>query len=411
MALEKKTIKNILLGVTGGIAAYKCAELVRLIKKEGFQVKVVLTRNATRFITPLTMAVLSENKVYTGLFSADEEDQEIRHISLAHWADMIVIAPASANTVAKLAYGIADDLLSSTILAFEGEVVLAPAMNMVMIKNPMVKDNIRSLLQKGYYFIDTGKGSLACGDYGDGRMAEPAEILKFLNKRIARSHSLSNKKILITASATREPLDQVRFISNYSTGKMGFALAEAARKRGAEVILITGPTFLTDIVGVTTIRVNSAAEMREQVVSHFEKSDVFISAAAVADFRPVRQFAGKIKKEENDTIRLELEKNVDILKEAGEKKERQLLIGFAAEAEKLNENALSKLKSKNLDYIVVNDITREDSGFGTDTNKVSIINRQEEIIDLPLMSKNELAEYIFDLITSHFEQHNKGIIV
>jgi len=243
MALEKKTIKNILLGVTGGIAAYKCAELVRLMKKEGFQVKVVLTRNATRFITPLTMAVLSENKVYTGLFSADEEDQEIRHISLAHWADMIVIAPASANTVAKLACGIADDLLSSTILAFEGEVVLAPAMNMVMIKNPMVKDNIRSLLQKGYYFIDTGKGSLACGDYGDGRMAEPAEILKFLNKRIARSHSLSNKKILITASATREPLDQVRFISNYSTGKMGFALAEAARKRGAEVILITGQLF------------------------------------------------------------------------------------------------------------------------------------------------------------------------
>ena len=414
MALDTDTERkiNILLGITGGIAAYKCAELVRLMKKEGFQVKVMMTRNATRFITPLTMAVLSENKVYTNLFSPEEgELQEIRHISLAQWADMIVIAPASANTISKLSHGAADDLLSSTVLAFEGMVIVVPAMNKVMLNKPVFKDNILSLMKKDYQIIETEKGSLACGDFGDGRMAEPEHIIKFINERITQAHSLSAKKILITASATREPIDRVRFISNYSTGKMGFALAEAAKRRGAEVTLITGPTFLMDIEGVETIRVNTAAEMREKVLSHFENIDVFISAAAVSDFRPVEQFDGKIKKEKHETLTLELQKNTDILKEAGEKKGKQVLIGFAAEASQLRENGLSKLRSKNLDFIVVNDITREDSGFGVDTNKVSIITRQEDIIDLPLMHKYEVAEYLFDLLSSYFEQHSKGLMV
>lgn len=412
MGVKTDRKMNILLGITGGIAAYKCAELVRLMKKEGFQVKVVMTRNATRFITPLTMAVLSENRVYINLFSTEEEEQqEIRHISLAQWADMVVIAPASANTISKLAHGVADDLLTSTILAFEGEVIIVPAMNKVMVNNSVYKDNALYLLQKGYNFIKSERGSLACGDFGEGRMAEPAYILKFINNRITQASSLSNKKILITASATREPIDRVRFISNYSTGKMGFALAETAKRRGAEVILITGPTFLADIAGIETIRVNTAAEMREEVFSRFKKADVFISAAAVSDFRPAEQFDGKIKKEERETLTLELKKNADILKEAGEEKVNQVLVGFAAEASQLKENGLSKLRSKNLDFIVVNDITREDSGFGVDTNKVSIINRKEEIVDLPLMTKYEVAEYLCGILVSYFEQQSKGLMV
>ena len=408
-AKDKKV--NIILGITGGISAYKSAELVRLMKKERFQLKVVMTENATRFITPLTMAVLSENKVYTRLFSPDEEDPEIRHIFLARWANMLVIAPASANVISKLAHGIADDLLSTTILAFQGEVIIAPAMNKVMINNSILRNNIGYLRRKGYHFIETEKGNLACGEYGDGRMTTPANIISFIKKIIDNANSLNGKTILITAAATREPIDQVRFISNYSSGKMGFALAEVAKRRGAKVILVSGPTFLQDIEGIKTIRVNTAAEMREQVLSNFDQVDVFISAAAVSDFRPVNQFKGKIKKEEADVISLELRKNADILKEVGEKKGKQILIGFAAEVEKLKENALSKLKSKNLDYIVANDISREDSGFGADTNKVLIIERSGKTIDLPLMSKYEVAEYLFDLVKSYFEHQSKAIII
>jgi phosphopantothenoylcysteine decarboxylase/phosphopantothenate--cysteine ligase len=401
---------NILLGITGGIAAYKSAELVRLMKKEGFQVKVAMTENATHFITPLTMEVLSENRVSTKLFSK-EEDSRIGHISLARWAEMVIIAPATANIISKLAHGVADDLLSTTLLAFQGKVILAPAMNTVMYNNTIFRDNVLYLIKKGYHFIETEKGSLACGEYGEGRMAEPVQIVEFVKELISKANTLQGRKILITAGATREPIDKVRFISNYSSGKMGFALAEVAQKRGAEVTLISGPTCLTDIEGVKTIRVESAAEMREEVFLYFEQIDVFISAAAVADFRPAKQFEGKIKKEEKDGIHLELKKNVDILKEAGEKKGKQIVIGFAAEAKELKENALSKLKSKNLDYIIGNDITREDSGFGVDTNKVIIIQRNGNIIDLPLMSKYEVSEYIFELIESHLEHQSKGMFL
>lgn len=407
---KNKKMSNIILGVTGGIAAYKSAELLRLLKKEGFQVKVIMTKNATRFIAPLTMAVLSENKVYTTLFSPDEEDDEIRHIALAQWAHILLIAPATANVISKIAHGIADDLLTSTILAFQGEVIIAPAMNRVMVNNPIFKDNVQYLLKKGYHFIQTEKGALACGDYGEGRMAEPSHIVDLIKEKISHASSLKGKKILITASATREPIDQVRFISNYSTGKMGFALAEVAKNRGAEVTLITGPTNLADIAGVNTISVITATEMREQVLKHFDGVDLFISAAAVSDFKPVQQFTGKIKKENQEFLQLKLERNIDILKEVAQRKKEQILIGFAAEVNNLKENALSKLKSKNLDYIVANDITKNDSGFGSDTNKVLIIDQKGNTIDLPLMSKYEVAENIFNLIQSFFDNQSKGMI-
>ena len=407
---KNKEIK-ILLGVTGGIAAYKSTELIRLFKKEGFKVKVLMTKNATRFITPLTLAVLSEDKVLTSLFSQDEEDEEIRHISLAHWADLIIIAPATANVIAKIAHGLADDLLTSTVLAFKGHVIFAPAMNSAMINNSIYQDNVKYLQEKGYHFIDTEKGNLACGDYGDGRMADPVNILNSAKERIKKNFSLKEKKVLITASATREPIDEIRFISNRSTGKMGFSLAEAARDRGAMVTLITGPTCLQDPCGIKTIHVNTAREMREQVMAYFNDTDVFISSAAVSDFKPAHQFAGKIKKKEQHSLNLELERNIDILKETGEKKTKQILIGFAAEVKNLKENALDKLKSKNLDYIVANDVSREDSGFASDTNKGLVIDREGREKDLPLMSKYELAGYILDNMQQHFENHGNGIVL
>jgi phosphopantothenoylcysteine decarboxylase / phosphopantothenate---cysteine ligase len=399
---ENKKIR-VILGITGGIAAYKSAELVRLLKKEGFEVRVIMTKNAMHFISPLTLAVLSENKVYTDIFSRDEGDEQIRHISLSRWADLIVIAPATANTIAKIANGLADDLLSATVLAFKGKIIFAPSMNSAMISNPIYQDNVNYLLKKNYYFIATTHGNLACGEYGDGRMADPIDILNTIKIQINTNTSLKGKKVLITASATREPIDEVRFITNRSTGKMGFSLAEVARNRGASVTLVTGPTCLPDPCGISIIHVNTAQQMREAVMSYFEDSDIFISSAAVSDFRPAQKFSGKIKKNKQKVFHLELEKNVDILKEAGEKKTKQILIGFAAEVNHLTENALEKLKAKNLDYIIANDISREDSGFEVDTNKVLIINNHGEKKDLPLMSKYELAEYIFDYMQGNLE--------
>lgn len=400
---KKCTKKNILLGVTGGIAAYKSAELIRLFKKEGFNVKVIMTENSKQFITPLTLAVLSENKVCTTLFSEDKEDNEIRHISLAQWADIIIIAPATANTIAKIAHGIADDILTSTVLAFSGKLFFAPAMNSVMINNPIYQENTKYLLGKGYFFINSEKGSLACGDYGDGRMVEPKNIVNFIKKQYSFSYLLKNVKILVTASATREPIDEVRFLSNRSTGKMGFAIAEAAQKRGAIVTLITGPTCLQSPVGIKTIHINTAEEMRGEVMCYFNDTDVFISAAAVADFKPEHKVAGKIKKKEHNSFSLQLGKNVDILKEAGKRKNKQILVGFAAEVKDLKKNALDKLKLKNLDLVIVNDITRKDSGFGTETNKVTIFDDKSLETDLPLMSKYELAEYILEKIQSIYK--------
>ena len=404
--------KNILLGVTGGIAAYKSAELVRLLKKEGFNVKVVMTRNAQRFITPLTMAVLSENKVYGSLFSRNREEEEIRHISLSQWADLMIIAPATANIIAKIAHGISDDLLTSTVLALNCDLILAPAMHTAMLNHPMYQDNVNRLLRLGYTFALTKKGDLACGDYGDGRMEDPDKIMQLVIERFKSGTLLKGKNILITASTTREPIDHVRFISNYSTGKMGFALAEVARNRGGKVTLITGPTLLPDIGRIQMIHVNTAQQMEKQVMAYFDESDIFISAAAVSDFKPTQAFSGKIKKTGRQAISLELERNIDILQEAGKRKNKQLLIGFAAEVDDLVKNALSKLKSKNLDYIVANDISRGDSGFGADTNKVIIIDRKGNRVELPLMSKYKVAEHLFDVVQRSFlDDPDKDIIV
>ncbi|MBN2396237.1 MAG: bifunctional phosphopantothenoylcysteine decarboxylase/phosphopantothenate--cysteine ligase CoaBC [Candidatus Atribacteria bacterium] len=406
MEQRKKKIENILIGITGGIAAYKSPELIRLLRKEKFNVKVILTKNAEHFVAPLTLAVLSENKVYTDLFSQNKEDEEISHISLAHWADLILVAPATANIIAKVAHGLADDLLTATILAFPGEIILAPAMNTVMFNNPIYQENSKRLIRMGFQIIDTEQGLLACGDYGDGRMASPETICTYIIQRLHHNQSLKDKKILITASATREPIDQIRFISNYSTGKMGFALAEVARNRGGSVTLITGPTYLKDISGVKMIRVNTAQEMREQVLKYFNHSDIFISAAAVSDFKPAQHFPGKIKKTSQQSIQLVLEKNIDILEEVGMKKNNQILIGFAAEVNSLEENALLKLKSKNLDYIIANDVSQKDSGFGADTNKVVIIDRTGNKLDLPLMTKHAVSEHIFDHLQKSFRKHH-----
>lgn len=408
MTADKGKRLNIVLGITGGIAAYKSAELVRLLKKERFEVKVIMTENAARFITPLTMSVLSENKVYISLFSKDLEDQEIRHISLARWADLLVIAPASANLISKLAHGVADDLLSTTSLAFQGKVIIVPAMNKNMLHNPIFKDNVHYLLEKGFHFVDTDCGSLACGEMGQGRMAEPWVIVNFIKKLITDTRFLIGKKILITAGTTREPIDKVRFISNYSSGKMGFSLAQAAKKFGAEVVLISGPTYLADIEGITTIRVETAEQMREQVLSNFKQADIFISAAAVSDFRPVEQITGKLKKEGQELITLKLKQNTDIIREVAEKKDKQIIVGFAAEVENLKENAQAKLKAKRLDYIIANDVSRDDSGFEVDTNKVLIMDKEGNIIDLPLMSKYEVAEHILKLIGKRLGQQNNG---
>jgi phosphopantothenoylcysteine decarboxylase/phosphopantothenate--cysteine ligase len=367
-----------------------------------------MTKSAMHFITPLTLAVLSANKVYSDLFSQDEEDEQIRHISLARWADLIVIAPATANTIAKIASGLANDLISAIVLAFRGKVIFAPSMNSAMIGNPIHQDNVNYLSKNGYSFIETTQGNLACGEYGDGRMADPIHILASIKKQINTNTSLKGKKVLITASATREPIDQVRFVSNRSSGKMGFSLVEAARDRGARVTLVTGPTCLPDPFGISIVHVNTAQQMREAVMSRFEDSDIFISSAAVSDFKPVQKFAGKIKKNEQKTFYLELEKNVDILKEAGEKKTKQILIGFAAEVDNLTESAMEKLRAKNLDYIIVNDISRQDIGFEVDNNKVLIINNQGEIKDLPIMSKYKLAEYIFDNMQGNLENQKNG---
>ena len=412
MKKRKNERKNIILGITGGIAAYKSAEMVRLLKKEGFRIKVVMTQNAARFITPLTMAVLSENKVYSSLFSRNEEDEEIRHISLAHWADLMIIAPATANIIAKVAHGIADELLTSTVLALKCDIIFAPAMNSAMLNNPIYQNNVNHLLKMGYYIVEAKKGELACGDYGDGCMEEPEKIVRLAIERLKSIPLLKGKNVLITASATREPIDQVRFISNYATGKMGFSLAEVARNRGAKVTLITGPTQLPDLGKVKMIHVRTADEMGKKVMAHFEQADIFISAAAVSDFKPARPFKGKIKKMNQQSINLELERNIDILKETGRQKNKQVLIGFAAEVDNLVKNALSKLNSKNLDYIVVNDVSRKDSGFGSDTNKVIIIDRKGNRIELPLMSKYQVAEHLLNIVQQSFIKNpDKGMIV
>ncbi len=397
--------ENIVLGVTGGIAAYKAAELVRLLVKEEANVHVVMTRNAQEFITSLTFQTLSGNPVATDPFVLIEE-RKIGHIALADLAELIVILPATANIIGKIANGIADDFLSTMVMASRAPVLFAPSMNVNMWENKAVQVNIQTLLERGYHFIEPGEGELACHWYGKGRLAELTEVMERIEDFFCPK-DLKGEKILITGGPTQEPIDPVRFITNRSSGKMGYALAKVAKRRGAEVILVTGPTSLPiPRRDIEVIPVQTAGEMRETVLSHIEGCSAVIKAAAVSDFRPKVMSQRKLKKAEASRS-LELEKTEDILGEIGKKKKDRVLVGFAAETEDLVENARKKLKEKNLDFIVVNDVTKPGAGFGLDTNQVKILYPSGEVKDLPLMSKEEVSQLILDEVVKLLKQKSR----
>jgi phosphopantothenoylcysteine decarboxylase / phosphopantothenate---cysteine ligase len=393
--MGKNQPPTVVLGVSGGIACYKAVELVRLLVKDGFVVQVIMTRGAMEFVTPLTFQTLSGRPVASETFNLTQES-EIGHIRLADTADLFVIAPATANVIGKIAAGIADDLLTTVLMATKAPVLIAPAMNIHMYENPILQENVRKLRRLGYYFMEPAEGYLACGYEGKGRLPEPEKIQEEVH-RLLKKKDLAGEKLLITAGPNREPLDAVRYLSNRSSGKMGYALARAAIRRGAEVALISGPTVLEPPAGVRLIPVTTAAEMRHAVLNEFPWATAVIMAAAVTDYRPA-DFASKKIKRGQGPIELRLEPNPDILKEIGAKKNGKLLVGFAAETDELVANAKKKLKDKNLDMIVANDVTRAGAGFDIDTNVATILDRDDGVRALPLMSKDELAEQIFDYL-------------
>ena len=390
--------KRIILGITGGIAAYKLCELVsRLVKLEA-DVQVIMTDKAKEFVTPLTFRALTGNPVWADEFSG-EQKAAISHITLAEEADLLVIAPATANTIAKLVAGFADNLLTSTALAYNKKILLAPAMNSNMYLHPATQENLRILKSRGVEIIEPESGRLACGTVGPGRLAEVETLLAAINNALFTPKSLMGTKVLVTAGGTREAIDPVRYLGNRSSGKMGFALAKAARLRGAEVILISGPNNLTPFPGIKYIDVESAEEMHLMVLKYFNDSQIVIKAAAVADYKVTEPWQQKIKKEA-DTLELALTKNPDILQELGQRKARQILVGFAAETTDLLQNASEKIKNKNLDLIIANDVTRKDAGFNVDTNLVTFLFPDGYYEEIPLMPKEALAHRIFDTIES-----------
>ncbi|WP_207708729.1 bifunctional phosphopantothenoylcysteine decarboxylase/phosphopantothenate--cysteine ligase CoaBC [Heliobacterium mobile] len=388
--------KLIVVGVSGGIAAYKACELVSRLVKAGSRVQVILTESATKFVGPLTFQTLSQQPVIVDMF--DEPKQwNVAHVSVAEAADLFVLAPATANIIGKLRSGIADDFLSTTLLATKAPLVIAPAMNVNMYSHPAVEENIGVLRQRGAIIVEPEVGRLACGTSGKGRLAEVERILAAIEEVLSASKDMAGQRVLITAGGTREAIDPVRYITNRSSGKMGYALAQEALRRGAQVTLVTTPTGLDLPAGVEAVMVESAEEMRQAVLERFERVDVVVKAAAVADYRPLMQQEQKLKKK-TDHLLLELVKNPDILAELGQKKNRQVLVGFAAETNDLETYALDKLRRKNLDLMVANDVTQPGAGFGKDTNIVTIFNRQGEKEQLDLMSKAELARRIFDKV-------------
>jgi len=387
--------KEIVLGVTGGIAVYKAVELLRLLTKAGASVHVVMTRAATEFVTPLTFQTLSGNPVHLELFNLISE-QQIGHISLAERADLFIVAPATANFIGKVAGGIADDLLSTAIMATNAPVLIAPAMNVNMYQNPIYRENEARLKGHGYLFVAPACGMLACGYEGEGKLQDPQVILEEAITALTRK-SLAGERVLITAGPTREEIDPVRFISNHSSGKMGYAIARQARLRGADVTLVTGPTAIDTPFGVDVVQVESAAQMREAVLARLETTDIVIKAAAVADYRPKLRAEMKVKKTVAQ-LAIELEKNPDILAELGSRKEGRLLVGFAAETEDLVANATLKLTQKNLDLVVANDVSQEGAGFNVDTNIAKLLYRDGRVEELPMMEKDELAGIILDRV-------------
>ena len=395
--------KNILLGVTGGIAAYKIANLASMLKKQKANVRVIMTKNACQFITPITFETLTAQKVYTDIFDRDFEFK-VDHIELGKWADVFLIAPATANVIGKLANGIADDMLTTTALAMRCPLVVAPAMNTAMYENRAVKHNIMKLRTNGMEIILPASGALACGDTGAGKMPEPELLMEYIKRAVYKKKDLAGKKVCVSAGPTREAIDPVRYISNNSTGKMGVEIAKMAAYRGAKVSLVLGPSnvFVPDFIN--RIDIKSAEDMYEEIMKISDAQDIIIKAAAVADYTPANYSSEKIKKKEGD-LTIELSRTKDILKELGERKnnnpKRQFICGFSMETENMEENSRKKLVSKNVDMIVANNLKVEGAGFGTDTNVVSIFTKDQEVI-LDKLSKLEVAEKIFDEIVRNF---------
>ena len=390
---------NIIVGVTGGIAAYKAAELVSFLGKQGHDVRCIMTEAGQQFITPLTLQALSGNPVYTDLFALqDNPEWKVEHIGLAHWADLILIVPATADFIGKVANGLADDLLSTCVMASKAPVYFAPAMNDQMYLNPIVQRNIQTLRDAGYGFVDPVEGNLACGTSGKGKMASPQQIAEVVHT--LRDQDLSGLRFVITAGPTRETIDPVRFLTNHSSGKMGYALARQAAYRGADVVLISGPVQLEAPYGVQMVYVESAQQMFEAIQQHYADADVIIKSAAVADYRPKTVATQKIKKTDDD-LTLALERNTDILAWLGEHKTNQVLIGFAAETNDVQQNALGKLERKHLDFIAANDVTKAHSGFGKDTNQVTLYGADGSVTALPVLSKDDTANRILDVAINY----------
>ena len=415
--------KNIILGVTGGISAYKCVDLVSRLRKQGADVHVILTKGAQNFVTETAMREISGNPVVTSMWQ-EIQQYDVEHIALAQLADVVLVAPATANVIAKCACGMADDMLTTTLLATKAPVFFAPAMNTNMYENSITQQNLHTLQERGCHIIEPAAGHLACGTSGVGRMPEPQELVEILadffatGKELAESDEVDSRQylaegldfsglnILVTAAGTREPIDPVRYIGNRSSGKMGYAIAEAARDLGANVTLISGPSALTPLAGVNFFKVESARDMRRLVLENFPESQIVIKAAAVADYRVKNVADHKIKKNDEE-LTLVLEKNPDILKELGQKKQKgQVLVGFAAETQNLIQYAQSKLEKKNLDMIVANDVSKPQAGFNVDTNLIKLLKRDGSIEELPLMSKKDLAYIILNHVMKIYRQHN-----
>ena len=389
--------KCVVIGVTGGIAVYKALDVISALRKKDIEVHVIMTESASKFVNPLTFQSISQNMVVTDMF-AEPKAWEIQHISLAQKADLMLVAPATANIIGKISNGIADDMLSTTIMATKAKVLIAPAMNTNMYENKIVQNNISKLKDFGYKFIEPASGRLACGDVGIGKLADVNTIVeRVLEELEEKEQDLLGKKVLISAGPTIAPIDPVRYITNRSTGKMGYAIAQEARERGAEVVLVSGPTNLNPPKDVKIINIKTNEEMKNEILQYFEWADIVIKSAAVADYKPKEYSEEKIKKGDGD-LNLCLTRDNDILKSLGEIKTHQILVGFAAESNNVLENANKKLKNKNLDFIVANDITSSDKGFGSEDNKVVILSKNDEKLELEKMSKKEVASNIFDMI-------------
>ena len=391
--------KRIVLGVTGSIASYKAADLASKLVQSGALVDTVLTKSATEFVSELTFKSLTHREVYTNLYSTDSS-LSINHVALAESADLIIVAPATANTIAKIANGISDDVLTTTILATTAPIIIAPAMDANMFDNPATEANVSTLIARGIFIAGPAEGRLASGLVGRGRMIEPFDIISAANMLLGKDGDFSGKKIVVSAGGTEEAIDPVRTITNRSSGKMGYAIAEAARDRGAIVSLVAAPNNLARPVGISVTNIKSADDMKKAIEDECHEADALIMAGAVADWRPSEKLDSKAKKNQSDTWSLELVKNPDII--AGINSTNLIKVGFAAESENLVENSKTKIKSKNLDFIVANDITASDSGFSVDTNKVTIIHADGTTEALPLMSKYDVAHSILDRVKSGF---------